>query len=529
VPRHLFIPAIRRFLKSVKFTKNAVIKNVLTLLRALYDKRRSRGNGSYQCSSMKKQNNPAIKAHLSRSSFYVLLLLAVCVIPFALAQRNTTRQAATKPKVAADTRVGAAVATSQLRNDASARTARAKVNAPSYRFSHGNKTTARTPSGVAACFYSFNVGADAFVPGIDDIGNHTDDGDTFIALPFSVTLYGQSFTQAAAGSNGHLTFGTDDSNFEITCPPPFGVAGTTEVLAPYWGDQRTDDNPGCASFPGGTCGIFTTTTGITPNRIFYVEWRTVYFGSDSDTLNYEVALFENGSPPFEFIYNTISAASAGNDSQLVVGQKEDENCFTEFGCDTTGGTAPPVNGGQSLTAIPAGTPTPTPTPACTPFAFEGSIDASDPTQTDRMFRDGVPSTCDAPRTCPGPFGDGLQHHYDSYTVTNTTGATQCVSVDASTNCVDANDIFLVAYLGSFDPTDICANYVADQGSSPDPSAPPGPFSFDLADGQTAVIVVSEVTADSGCPDYTVTISNLCNRPSPTPRPRPTPFPRPTPP
>src|SRR4029450_10753956 len=37
---------------------------------------------------MKKQTNPDIKAHLIRSAFYVLLLLAVCVIPFALAQRN---------------------------------------------------------------------------------------------------------------------------------------------------------------------------------------------------------------------------------------------------------------------------------------------------------------------------------------------------------------------------------------------------------------------------------------------------------
>jgi N-acetylneuraminic acid mutarotase len=39
---------------------------------------------------MKKQINPTIKAHLLRSGFYMLLLLAVCVIPFALGQRDTT-------------------------------------------------------------------------------------------------------------------------------------------------------------------------------------------------------------------------------------------------------------------------------------------------------------------------------------------------------------------------------------------------------------------------------------------------------
>ncbi|PYL61428.1 MAG: hypothetical protein DMF24_07225, partial [Verrucomicrobia bacterium] len=44
---------------------------------------------------MKKQIDPAIKAHLIRSAFYLLLLLTVCAIPFALAQRNkpkTSRQ-----------------------------------------------------------------------------------------------------------------------------------------------------------------------------------------------------------------------------------------------------------------------------------------------------------------------------------------------------------------------------------------------------------------------------------------------------
>ena len=50
---------------------------------------------------MKKQINPTIKAHLIRSVFYLLLLLAVCAIPFALAQsrsRNTTKPGVIKPR-----------------------------------------------------------------------------------------------------------------------------------------------------------------------------------------------------------------------------------------------------------------------------------------------------------------------------------------------------------------------------------------------------------------------------------------------
>ena len=45
---------------------------------------------------MKKQLNLSVKAHLLRGAFYLLLLMlmAVCVIPFALGQRATTKQSA---------------------------------------------------------------------------------------------------------------------------------------------------------------------------------------------------------------------------------------------------------------------------------------------------------------------------------------------------------------------------------------------------------------------------------------------------
>jgi len=198
-------------------------------------------------------------------------------------------------------------------------------------------------------------------------------------------------------------------------------------------------------------------------------------------------------------------------------------------------------------AVCSGGPTPTPTatstatPSCTPIVIDGVIDASDPTQTDRLFRSGIPGACDALRTCPGPFGDGQQHHYDFYTFNNTFGATQCVNIDINTACRDTNFIFATAYLGSFDPTNICTNYLADEGDSPNPTQP---FSFDLPAGQTVVLVVAEVTAEAGCSGYTITVDGLCSGGTPTPtptatasltatprvtpRPRPTPYPRPTP-
>ncbi len=164
-----------------------------------------------------------------------------------------------------------------------------------------------------------------------------------------------------------------------------------------------------------------------------------------------------------------------------------------------------------------GSPTPTPTGTPGNCTVNGSIDTSDPVQTDRLFRSGFPQTCPASTSC-ATFGDGLPRHYDSYTFTNTTGASQCVTIDTNTACTGTNFIFTAAYLGSFDPNNICTNWIGDSGFSPNPDQP---FQVDVADGQTFVVVVSEVTPDAGCAGYTVTItpSSICGgggTPTPTP-------------
>jgi hypothetical protein len=120
------------------------------------------------------------------------------------------------------------------------------------------------------------------------------------------------------------------------------------------------------------------------------------------------------------------------------------------------------------------------------------------------------------------LGDGLPRHYDSHSFTNNTGSTQCVTVDTDAmTCTGANFIFFQAYLGSFDPNNLCTNYLADAGLSGDPT---GSFSFNLDAGQTVVIVVNEVAPDAGCVGYSFTVSGICGgggSPTPTPTATPT--------
>ena len=172
-----------------------------------------------------------------------------------------------------------------------------------------------------------------------------------------------------------------------------------------------------------------------------------------------------------------------------------------------------------------GTPTPTPTatPSCPPTVITGNIDNNDPTQNDRLNRGVVSGCCGTTYPCQ-IFGDGQLHHYDAYTFTNTSGSTQCVTVGIDTECQGSNFIFTAAYLGTFDPNNICTNWIADEGQSPIPGNAT-PFSFNIEDGQTFVVVVSEVSANAGCPSYTMTVSGLCSgatTPTPTPSITPTP-------
>jgi hypothetical protein len=60
---------------------------------------------------MEKQSARLLKGHLIRSAFYLALLLAVCVIPFALGQRNSNKQSvAANPGIAAKTNPAVAAA-----------------------------------------------------------------------------------------------------------------------------------------------------------------------------------------------------------------------------------------------------------------------------------------------------------------------------------------------------------------------------------------------------------------------------------
>src|SRR5439155_7413867 len=155
--------------------------------------------------------------------------------------------------------------------------------------------------------------------------------------------------------------------------------------------------------------------------------------------------------------------------------------------------------------------------------FSGAIDNSDPTQTPRLFRDGVPDTCAAPGTA-ATTGSGA-YHYDLYEIVNNAAAQHCVTVHLDTACTGNNFIFSAAYSPSFDPNNITQNWLADSALSPNPTAD---YEFYLNPGQHAFINVHEVY-QLGCPAYTVDVVGADAVGGGPPPPPPPPSPPPPPP
>jgi hypothetical protein len=161
----------------------------------------------------------------------------------------------------------------------------------------------------------------SIVSGVTDTGNHCVDCCTMIGLPFAYPLYGQTYTNATISSNGILQFTGSNNTPANLCLPTYGV---DQTICPLWQFLRTD-----GVVNGASNGVYTSTSGTAPNRIFNVEWRAVYYtgGISTDTVNFEVRLYED-QQRFDIIYGDLN----GNGSSATVGVQNDTNNVTQFEC-----------------------------------------------------------------------------------------------------------------------------------------------------------------------------------------------------
>ncbi len=233
----------------------------------------------------------------------------------------------------------------------------------------GTSTPTFTPRATATCGPDANYTLitstnGSLVSGTTDIGNHCDDCTTVLTLPFGFTFYGITYATANASSNGNLQFVSNNTTFSNSCLP---ATTFNYAMFPLWDDLNTDNTLyTCAPGP---CGIYTTIEGPVGNRILDIEWRAVYFRATTETVNFEVRLYENPGPSnvsrFDYVYGVNPETNT--DSATVGVQRDTGSEFVQYECLQNGTVFP----GLLLTFTQpacAGTPIPTVTPACTPYA-----------------------------------------------------------------------------------------------------------------------------------------------------------------
>lgn len=97
------------------------------------------------------------------------------------------------------------------------------------------------------------------------------------------------------------------------------------------------------------------------------------------------------------------------------------------------------------------------------FIPSSSLTTADLTQNDRLGRNGIPSTC-AGKISPGGGFAGTKY-YKTFNFTNSGGAPACFTVNINAALGGAGDIESAAYLNTYNPANLDANYLGDTGIS----------------------------------------------------------------
>jgi hypothetical protein len=177
----------------------------------------------------------------------------------------------------------------------------------------------------------------------------------------------------------------------------------------------------------------------------------------------------------------------------------------QYSTTTDNGSIPPGRA-PSLPAMPIGTP------CGISSTVSGSLAVGDAGMNARLFRDGIMAVCGAPKPFPGTSTGQQPYLYDTYTFTNNSGSSQCVTASLEALTCNAE---LGVWLNSFDPNNLQTNYLADPGLST--GAGGTVFtSFDVPAGADFVLVVMDPNGSLGCAPYTLAVGGCPLQGTPTP-------------
>src|SRR5262249_18380418 len=139
--------------------------------------------------------------------------------------------------------------------------------------------------------------------------------------------------------------------------------------------------------------------------------------------------------------------------------------------------------------------------------------AGAPTQNTHLNRTGVASACGTIKPCPGESSQSLVH-FKAYTFLNPNTTNVCVTINVSTTAC-GRALHSSAYAGSYDPTNLCLNYLGDPGNSSTSMT----YSVQVPALTNLIIVVNETAPNACTESYVITVQGIgSNCPTITPTP-----------
>ncbi|MDQ2808347.1 MAG: S-layer homology domain-containing protein, partial [Chloroflexota bacterium] len=172
---------------------------------------------------------------------------------------------------------------------------------------------------------------------------------------------------------------------------------------------------------------------------------------------------------------------------------------------TATGTRTPVLPSATRTPVlPSATPSATAQPTCASDrqTYNGSITAQDAAHTSYLTVVGPPSSCGVTPVCPA-IGGQQSYHYDSYPVVNVANSPQCYTLVVDSTGCGNSQLQVELYRDSFDPTNLCANYLGDSGGNS--IAGQLTLSVTVPANTTLIVVVEEYLSNTGCAAYTLQV------------------------
>ena len=355
---------------------------------------------------MKKQNDRTIKAHFIRSASYVLLLLAVCIIPFALAQRSANSRTvitnpATTQNLPFDRGAAPPAADVNVVPAMSSASSRVPLEIPPYpkapqvilydQYNNASGTGTLSTRFSDVPVFSSDLADDFVVPTGQSWNVQSIDADGLVLGPGPVASFNVFFYADNAGLPGaqvfsamNQPFSVSGSTFTVNLPSLAVLTEGTywvEIQANMmfipngawtWTDRTVQSNNGAAwQNPGGGFGECHTwapkatcvPTGG-PDQVFRLNGTTG--GSPTPTGSPSATATPSGTAsPTVTPSGTVSPTTTPSSTASPTASASATASATATSTASPSATETPS---ATPTATPSASPSATPTPTGTPFA-----------------------------------------------------------------------------------------------------------------------------------------------------------------